>query len=252
MNALNIKRLVRDVKDIMKSPLHDNGIYYIHDDKDMLSGYALIIGPENTPYFGGYYFFSFTFPETYPYLPPIVKYCTNGQNVRFNPNLYTNGKVCVSILNTWEGEQWTSCETIRSVLLHMFGLFTATPLLNEPGVTETDKDLVPYSTVVEYKNIEIAICSLLLKTTNYYLPFFDLFYSVMCEVFNKNLEKLSAIVDDLLVRNNIHSMVRVEMYSMYYTLNYKQLRKMLDECVEELHSKSRETFKENKVEVLTK
>ena len=46
-----IKRLLQDVKQIIKNPLNDNGIYYIHDDTDMLKGYALIIGPEDTPYF---------------------------------------------------------------------------------------------------------------------------------------------------------------------------------------------------------
>ena len=45
----NVKRLLNDVKDIILSPLHDNGIYYIHDDEDMLKGYAMIIGPEETP-----------------------------------------------------------------------------------------------------------------------------------------------------------------------------------------------------------
>ena len=85
-----MKRLVRDVNDIMKNPLHDNGIYYIHDETDMLSGTALIIGPENTPYFGGYYFFSFKFTTQYPYMPPIVTYCTNGEKIRFNSVDYTD------------------------------------------------------------------------------------------------------------------------------------------------------------------
>ena len=48
-----INRLIRDVKQIIKSPLTDNGIYYIHDDVDILKGYAMIIGPSDTPYFGG-------------------------------------------------------------------------------------------------------------------------------------------------------------------------------------------------------
>ena len=53
----SITRLLRDVKQMIKSPLTENGIYYIHDDVDMLKGYALIIGPEDTPYFAGNYFF---------------------------------------------------------------------------------------------------------------------------------------------------------------------------------------------------
>jgi hypothetical protein len=49
-----IQRLLRDVKDIIQHPLTSNGIYYIHDEEDMLKGYAMIMGPEGTPYFGGY------------------------------------------------------------------------------------------------------------------------------------------------------------------------------------------------------
>ena len=99
-----IKRLIRDVKDIIKNPLTDNGIYYKHDDTDMLKGYAMIVGPEDTPYFGGFYFFKFKYPDNYPHSPPKVFFCTNGDGIRFNPNLYTNGKVCVSLLNTWSGD----------------------------------------------------------------------------------------------------------------------------------------------------
>ena len=51
-----ISRLLKDVKQIFKNPLTDNGIYYTHDDTDMMKGYALIIGPSDTPYFGGNYF----------------------------------------------------------------------------------------------------------------------------------------------------------------------------------------------------
>ena len=42
--SMNIKRLLNDVKTIYKSPLHDNGIFYSHDQNDILKGYALIIG----------------------------------------------------------------------------------------------------------------------------------------------------------------------------------------------------------------
>ena len=110
-------RLLRDVKTLMKTPLTDNGIFYVHDDVEVLKGYAMIVGPKDTPYFGGYYLFSLNYPTDYPHSPPKVTYHTNGDGIRFNPNLYKCGKVCISLLNTWRGEQWTSCQTISSVLL---------------------------------------------------------------------------------------------------------------------------------------
>ena len=50
------------------------GIYYKHDEDDMLKGYALIIGPEDTIYNYGYYLFQFNFKKEYPYKPPSVEY----------------------------------------------------------------------------------------------------------------------------------------------------------------------------------
>ena len=46
------------------------------------------------------------YPTEYPFKPPKVTYKTNDGFTRFNPNLYKNGKVCISLLNTWQGEQW--------------------------------------------------------------------------------------------------------------------------------------------------
>jgi ubiquitin-protein ligase len=52
-----MNRLIKDIKEIILHPLTDNGIYYSHDEENMLKGYAMIVGPDDTPYFGGYYFF---------------------------------------------------------------------------------------------------------------------------------------------------------------------------------------------------
>jgi ubiquitin-protein ligase len=50
-------------------------------------------------------------------VPPEVYYHSGG--LRINPNLYENGKVCLSLLNTWQGkgsEVWhPSSSTILQV-----------------------------------------------------------------------------------------------------------------------------------------
>ena len=66
-----IKRIAKDVKEIINDPLHDNGIYYKHDDDDVLKGYAMIYGPENTPYEYGYYFFDINFKRL-SFSPPTL------------------------------------------------------------------------------------------------------------------------------------------------------------------------------------
>lgn len=185
-----ISRLLKDVKHIIKNPLTENGIYYIHDDTDMLKGYALIIGQVDTPYFGGNYFFEFTYPSDYPHSPPKVKYWTNGNNIRFNPNLYICGKVCVSLLNTWRGDQWTSCQTISTVLLTLCTLLCSDPLLNEPGVDKKHVDMKSYDEIIQYANLDIAVCGIVDRTPGVFMPFFEYFYPFVKENFNKNCDKL--------------------------------------------------------------
>jgi len=51
------KRLIKDVKDLIKSPLDEEGIYYKHDETNILKGYAYICGPKDSVYFGGNYFY---------------------------------------------------------------------------------------------------------------------------------------------------------------------------------------------------
>ena len=122
-NKTALKRIAADVSDIIKNPLEDNGVYYKHDEDTIVDGYALIIGPSETPYSGGIYLFHFIFPNEYPHLPPKVIFCTGDGETRFNPNFYKNGKVCLSVLNTWKGEQWSACQTIRSILLTLVTTF---------------------------------------------------------------------------------------------------------------------------------
>ena len=82
---------------------------------------------------------------------------TNKDKIRFNPNLYRNGKVCISILNTWSGPQWSSCQSISSVLLTLITLFHNKPLLNEPGIKETHHSFKPYNKIITYRNVEHSI-----------------------------------------------------------------------------------------------
>lgn len=226
-----INRLMRDVKQIIKSPLTDNGIYYIHDDVDILKGYAMIIGPSDTPYFGGYYLFEFNYPTNYPHSPPTVKYRTNGNNIRFNPNLYVCGKVCVSLLNTWKGDQWTSCQTISSVLLTLSTLLCNNPLLNEPGVTITHNDLDNYNKIIEYSNLNIAVCDIVLKKEGVYLDFFENFYPFIKQKFIENYDKLIEFASKQKDKyNNEIFNLTTSYYQLNVRINYEHVLLKLNKC----------------------
>lgn len=225
MKKKNQKRLLKDVVDIIKNPLDDNGIYYKHDENNMLIGYALVMGPEQTLYNYGYYLFKFEFPKDYPFTPPKLKYLTNNGYTRFHPNLYRSGKVCLSILNTWRGEQWTSCQTIRSVLLTLVTLFHNKPLLNEPGLTEKYKDFKNYNKIICYENYNTAILSLLKK--NIALSEYKLFENEIIKNYKKNKD---IIVEEISKKKGIKKKtIQIGIYSnMTSTIDYEILYKNIE------------------------
>ncbi|OIT05755.1 putative ubiquitin-conjugating enzyme e2 25 [Nicotiana attenuata] len=97
---------------------------------------AVIIGAPGTPYHDGLFFFDIVFPSDYPRHPPKVYYLSRGYHM--NPNLYTNGTVCLSLINTWNGsnqEMWTpKNSTILQLLVSIQGLvLNSRPYFNEPG-----------------------------------------------------------------------------------------------------------------------
>tara|TARA_B110000483_G_C18207044_1_gene548401 strand:+ start:12583 stop:13320 length:738 start_codon:yes stop_codon:yes gene_type:complete len=218
-----IKRLASDVKDLLEDPLENEGIYYIHNEDDILKGKALIIGAKNTPYKYGYYFFEFKFPTDYPFSPPKVSFHTNDGITRFNPNLYRNGKVCISVLNTWRGPQWTSCQTIRSVLLCLCGsVLNDEPLLNEPGITKDHIDYDNYITALRYKNYDIAIDGII---NNIHIKHsFNEFVDIIKSNFIKNYDNIISCIEKDTIDN---ADIYVKIYKMPLTIEYGKIKKRL-------------------------
>ncbi|XP_019171907.1 PREDICTED: putative ubiquitin-conjugating enzyme E2 38 [Ipomoea nil] len=96
---------------------------------------AAIVGPQKTPYHDGLFFFDFQFPPNYPDAPPKAHYWSFGRYL--NPNLYENGLVCLSLLNTWRGPKETRWQPGVSTMLQVLVSIQAlvlnhAPLHNEP------------------------------------------------------------------------------------------------------------------------
>tara|TARA_R110002074_G_scaffold3397_1_gene18020 strand:- start:64 stop:861 length:798 start_codon:yes stop_codon:yes gene_type:complete len=222
LQSITVKRLIKDVKFLMNNPLDSEKIFYHHDEDNILLGYALIIGPENTPYENGNYLFKFIFPENYPFSPPKVEYYSNDGRTRFNPNLYINKYVCLSLLNTWRGEGWTSCQSIYSVLLTIQSILSENPLTNEPGFTINHRDVKSYNKIIKYKNFEFTILKFVKyiiysfiklkkyndeKILNYdlanleFLKLYSYFFKNILENFNSNIDNFNKQLDDELYEN---------------------------------------------------
>lgn len=226
------RRILSDVRELMTCPLHDNGIYYVHDEVDILVGYAMLHGQPGTLYDGGYYFFRINFPADYPHTPFSATFLSNDGITRMHPNYYKTGYVCVSILNNWRGEQWTGCLTLKSVLLTMISIMDDAPLLHEPGIRDNHADFAPYNRIIEFKTIEFAMCTLLNDAE------FDryikmpaesraYFYPLMRELFNARRDKVIERVNAMREKygGSANYAVVVSIYGMTCTPNYDELLK---------------------------
>tara|TARA_B100000035_G_scaffold156677_1_gene133417 strand:- start:11347 stop:12081 length:735 start_codon:yes stop_codon:yes gene_type:complete len=223
MSKTNKRRLQKDIVDIIKEPLADNGIYYAHDEENMLKGYAIIFGPDDSIYRYGGYCFEFNFPYDYPFSPPKLKYLTNDNVTRFHPNLYRSGKVCISILNTWKGEQWTSCQSIKSVLLMLVTLLHNKSLLNEPGIKETHSSFKSYHDIITYKNLEIAILRNLKKDKQHHMGKCVIFSQIYTNFIKKNKDNILNYIKELIEKNNESKEARARIYNMSCIIDYKNL-----------------------------
>ncbi|KAJ1484597.1 ubiquitin-conjugating enzyme/RWD-like protein, partial [Baffinella frigidus] len=97
---------------------------------------AAILGPSKTPYEDGVFVFDIHLPADYPNVAPMVHFHSFGD--RLNPNLYDNGKVCLSLLGTWGGdgvETWNPAKSnVLQVLISIMGLvLVPEPYYNEAG-----------------------------------------------------------------------------------------------------------------------
>lgn len=155
-------RIMNDIINFKKSNFKD--IFISVDKTNIKNIKAMIIGPKNTPYAYGFYFFEIDFPTDYPHSSPKVTFKTIDNNVRFNPNLYANGKVCLSILGTWLGPGWTCSMTLTSILLSIQSLLHENPIINEPGFEkhnlQSEKSLI-YNKYLTYHNFRLAIFDVL-------------------------------------------------------------------------------------------
>ncbi|KAL3278466.1 hypothetical protein HHI36_013784 [Cryptolaemus montrouzieri] len=164
-------RIKRDLLEIFKDP--PPGIYVVGDESDIRYVHAIIVGVMDTPYEGGFFYFLLKCPADYPILPPKVKFMTtDAGRVRFNPNLYKNGKVCLSILGTWTGPAWSPAQQISTVLLSIQSLMNEKPYYNEPGYDRerTPGDAKRYNEYLRHETLRVAVCGMLENECHLSIP----------------------------------------------------------------------------------
>ncbi|CAH0728119.1 unnamed protein product, partial [Brenthis ino] len=155
-----MKRLAQEAATLATSlPLSYSSSVFVRTDADRLDVMkVLITGPSDTPYANGCFILDVYFPAEYPAVPMLINLETTGRHsVRFNPNLYNDGKVCLSVLNTWHGrpeEKWNAhTSSFLQVLVSIQSLILVPePYFNEPGYERSRGTRVGNSASLEYNS----------------------------------------------------------------------------------------------------
>jgi len=184
-SASYTKRILKELKDFEKEKYTTMFIKPKDDKLNKLM--CLFIAPEGSPFEGGFFYFQMLIPDQYPFVPPIVKFLTPTGTQRLHPNLYAEGKVCLSILGTWSGdEKWSSLLTIEKVMLTISGLLDNNPLSYEPPYRKSID--VNYTTMSRYLTL-LTVMEMRNRDTEFKNEINNYFYSNI-GIYQKSLEKL--------------------------------------------------------------
>ena len=86
MPTYNLQLLANAPDGLIAGPVSDEN-YFEWD--------AQITGPEGTPFEDGLFVAKLVFPQDYPLNPPSMRFVSE----LFHPNIYSDGRVCISILH---------------------------------------------------------------------------------------------------------------------------------------------------------
>ncbi|KAJ3014494.1 UNVERIFIED_CONTAM: Ubiquitin-conjugating enzyme E2 R2 [Siphonaria sp. JEL0065] len=127
-----VNALQRQYKEILQHPIP--GFRVELKDDNIFEWQVGIIGPLDTVYQGGYFLSTIKFPSDYPFNPPTFTF----NNSFFHPNVYPDGRLCISILHPpgddptsgeKAEERWNPTQTVESILLSIVSL------MNDPNVS---------------------------------------------------------------------------------------------------------------------
>lgn len=232
-SAVRIKRIMKDLKIIKKLNLEKEGIYTYVNDEDIGKIYVMIIGTEGTPYEHGYYFFEITMPNDYPLSPPKFIFRTTDGKIRFNPNLYTNGKVCLSIINTWNGPGWVPTLTLDKVLITIQSMILNNyPLKNEPGLEDSSiEEIETYNEIIRWYNYSFSI----LNVTDVLDENYAYFIPIINKLFIEKYDMFMKIFNELNKYNSIYMECRF--FKLSATPDYELLQKKYTEKFNKIKKK---------------
>jgi ubiquitin-protein ligase len=136
-------RLQKELKDLIKNPVGGFKVE-LSDDSDLFNWIIYIQGANGTMFEGGIFKTKMTFPPDYPNSPPTLKFLSDF----WHPNVYPDGKVCISILHTPDpmnpmetpDECWRPIHTAESILVSVVSMLSD-PNFSSPANVDASNDL---------------------------------------------------------------------------------------------------------------
>ena len=129
--AMNI--LARQLRDVQQNDDLGASIGLENDD-DLFLWNIVFEGPEDTLYEGGYFKATLKFPDDYPNNPPVMTFISK----MWHPNIYPDGKVCISILHPPGTDQFNQQESAEERWRPILGveaiLISVISMLNDPNI----------------------------------------------------------------------------------------------------------------------
>lgn len=135
-----------------------DGIYLFKSSQVDDVYYGMITGPSDTPYHNGNILIEITFTDLYPFQPPNMKFTSFDSHVRIHPNLYANGYVCLSMINTWGENEYSPGLSLIKILRTIQSILTDNPIEGEPN-HEQDKsaNAMNYREMVRFDMLRLYV-----------------------------------------------------------------------------------------------
>ena len=195
-----LSRMNKEIKALTRAlPCEPSGAVFVSIDSSNLSRLKVLIsGTEDTPYEHGLFLFDIKLDPNYPNSPPKMTIkTTGGGTLRFNPNLYDSGYVCLSIINTWGGdpeEMWNpSYSTLMQVFLSIQALVMNNDVIQkEPGyehMSTSCPENQDYAGIVKFGNISYAMIEMLKEPPEEFKEIVLKHFAIKKEKILKTVEK---------------------------------------------------------------
>ncbi|KAG8906253.1 hypothetical protein FRB99_007315 [Tulasnella sp. 403] len=98
-----VRRIGKELNDLNSRPV--SGITVTAKEDNMMVWHGNVKGPVDSPYKGGTFHFTVTFPDNFPFKPPAVVFSTK----IYHPGFNEEGHICLAMLR----DEWKPAITMK-------------------------------------------------------------------------------------------------------------------------------------------